>query len=263
MGRLHLFEWEDQTWFPEAFRNFITDHLSFHVSRIYVDVIPLIVKVLKSTGDRRIVDLCSGGGGPLLALEPALSQSMGEQVAITLSDFYPNIDAFEAAKASSAGAIDYIRESVDATNCPESLAGMRTMFTALHHFKPEKAREILADAAAKRVPIGIFEPQERSLGAFILLPAVVFVGSFLLTPFLPRLTLARIIFTYCIPLMPLFFTWDAIVSCLRTYSPRELNALTRQIAAENYQWETGKIAKVLHGFVHTNITYLIGTPATK
>jgi len=27
MQRLHLFEWEDQPWLPNVFRDFITDHL--------------------------------------------------------------------------------------------------------------------------------------------------------------------------------------------------------------------------------------------
>ena len=40
----------------------------------------------------------------------------------------------------------------------------------------------------------------------------------LLTPFMPRLTLHRLFFTYCIPVVPAVLLFDGIVSCLRTYT---------------------------------------------
>jgi hypothetical protein len=40
--------------------------------------------------------------------------------------------------------------------------GIRTMFTALHHFRPPQARGILEDAARKGSGIAVFEPLSRS-----------------------------------------------------------------------------------------------------
>ena len=69
---------------------------------------------------------------------------------VTLTDKYPNLKTFESIRSASNGLIDYARESIDARDVPAALAGMRTLFTAFHHFKDEDARAILGDAFAKR-----------------------------------------------------------------------------------------------------------------
>jgi hypothetical protein len=136
---------------------------------------------------------------------------------------------------------------------------MRTIFTALHHFRPDDARKILADAVTKRVPIGAFEIQERKLPRLLAVPFVVFMSALILTPFVGRMTFGRFIFTYVIPLAPVFYTWDSVVSCLRTYSPSDLDHLTKDIEREGYKWESGVIPAV--GYIGKyNITYLVGAP---
>jgi len=67
MRRLHLLELEDQPWFPAAIRDLATDYLQFIQSRFRLDraMAPLVRRALDDTGIRRIVDLCSGGSGPL------------------------------------------------------------------------------------------------------------------------------------------------------------------------------------------------------
>ncbi len=259
MARLHVFEWEDQPWFPAIFRNFITDHLEFHGRLAYAPAMQKLAEQLESTGHSRVVDLCSGGGGPLPALQPELSRRRGEPVNIVLTDLYPNIEAFREIEKASNGAITYRAESTSAMDCPEDLDGFRTIFTALHHFRPAGARRILGDAMTKCRPIASFEASERKLLALITIPLTMLIGSFLLTPFLGRLSFGRLFFTYVIPLAPLFFTWDAVVSCLRTYSPAELRELTRDLTDENYSWETGQIATSMY-LVPYNITYVIGRP---
>jgi hypothetical protein len=262
MSRLHIFEWEDQPWFPEIFRNFITDHLVFLVSRAFAPAMPKLAEAMKSSGHNTIVDLCSGGGGPLPALLPELSDELGESVNATLTDLYPNIEAFEEAKAKSDGDIDYRKESTSAIDCPESLEGFRTIFTALHHFRPEGAKKILADAVDKQVPIAAFEAQERSFAQLIVIPFVIFVSAFIMTPFVGRLSVGRVFFTYIIPLAPLFFTWDAVVSCLRTYDPDELKELTEELHKNSYRWEIGQISAFGY-IVPYRITYLVGMPGNE
>ena len=259
MARLHLFEWEDQPWFPKVFRNFITDHLEFHGRLVYAPAMQKLAEQLEKTGQSKVVDLCSGGGGPLAKLQPVLSKQRGGPVQVVLTDLYPNIEAFRAIAASSDGDITYRADSVSAMDCPEDLIGFRTIFTALHHFTPEGARKILGDAMMKRKPIAAFEASERSLLALITIPPTMFFGSFLLTPFLGRVSFSRLFFTYVIPLTPLFFTWDAVVSCLRTYSPRELENLTRDLATDDYTWDIGQISTSMYSMPY-KITFVIGRP---
>ena len=42
-------------------------------------------------------------------------------------------------------------------NVPESLNGFRTLFSSFHHFRPEQARAILANAMEKKQAIAVFE----------------------------------------------------------------------------------------------------------
>lgn len=259
MSRFHLFEWEDQSWFPKVFRDFITDHLVFHVRRLYVPIVPMLSDKMRETGYVDIVDLCSGGGGPLQVLAPGCARELKAEVKVTLTDLYPNMEAFKRAQAESNGQIDFRSESVSAMDCPEELQGFRTMFTALHHFRPDDVKSILADAAHKGIPIGIFEFTERNFINATISPVAAFLSSFLITPFLGRRTFSRFLFTYIIPLAPFCFVWDGFVSSLRTYSPKELDEITDSIDCCAYKWESGKVSATGHIGPY-NITYLFGIP---
>ncbi len=48
MGRIHLFEFEDQKWFPTFLRNYGTDFLQFlsNKTKMYKPIIPIIEKGL-------------------------------------------------------------------------------------------------------------------------------------------------------------------------------------------------------------------------
>jgi hypothetical protein len=91
------------------------------------------------------------------------------------------------------------------------------LFTAFHHFKPDDAKRILADAAAKRRTIVIIEPFERA--NLRLMAFAGFVRGILVTPFVGQMTLARLLWTYPIPISAAVLAWDGAVSCLGAYEP--------------------------------------------
>ncbi len=123
-----LFEFEDQKWFPSLLRNYLTDFLQFlsNKTKMYKPVVPLFKKALKESGVDQIVDLGSGGGGGLIWLNEELKKS-NLDIKILLTDYYPNIPAFEHTKNLSLN-IDFIETSVDARDVPEELEGLRTLF---------------------------------------------------------------------------------------------------------------------------------------
>lgn len=256
--RYHLFEFEDLPWFPDFLRQNMMDFLRFAISklRVYEPIVPLLQEIIRKSAKPEILDLCSGGGGGIQGVQQRLNYLMQQLVPITLSDKYPNIPAFELVKTQTKGQIDYIPEPVDATDVPEHFTGCRTIFSAFHHFRPEVAQAILADAAEKRVPIGIFEGASKSyleiILAILLFPLVFLV----LTPFMRPFRLSRLVFTYVIPLIPLCTIWDGSVSILRLYTPELLLKLTEDIPKANYTWRAGKI-KHKTGL---KIIYLIGYP---
>jgi hypothetical protein len=131
---------------------------------------------------------------------------------------------------------------------------MRTIFSAFHHFGPDDAKRILADAVKSGRPVGIFEGGERAvldmLGVIITTP----LSFFFFTPFMRPRKLSRFIFTYLIPLIPITTIWDGIVSMFRMYTPDELLELAHSADTENkYEWSAGRLP---HGV--SKVIYLTG-----
>ncbi len=258
MNRLHLFEFEDQAWFPALIRDGGTDFLRFASNRINqtAKFVPRIRELLEHSGQQRIIDLCSGGGGPIERIAQDLAE-LGQPVRVTLTDFFPNVDAFEYAHAETDGAVDFEARPIDAKHVPAELAGVRTLFNALHHFRPADARAILADARASRSPIAVVEMVSRHPLAVLVIPFNAFISLPLTTPFIRPFRWSRLLFTYLIPLIPLLVLWDGIVSCLRVYSPEELDGLVADLHGDDWVWETG-LAEAAFGPVP--LTYLLGYP---
>ena len=264
MRRFHLFEWEDQPWLPRVFRDFMTDQLRYtsnEAMRTPVNeaIAARLKTLLDATGSRSIVDLGAGAGGPLVAITKILSDNLQCDVDVLLTDFYPNATAFAEIARQSAGRIRSRLESTDALDVPGELRGVRTLFAAFHHFRPEMARRILEDAVRKRAPIAIFEPLERTPRMLALLGIGSFVRGFTHTPRVGPLTPLRFLVTYVIPLAPALFAWDGMVSVLRSYTPDELLGLATTTAAANYRWDAGRFeVDGPYGLMPT--TFLIGTP---
>ncbi len=72
LPRLQLFELEDQPWLPRVVRDLATDYLHFVETRLalHMPAVPLLTGLMRATGNTRVVDLCSGGGGSILRFRP-------------------------------------------------------------------------------------------------------------------------------------------------------------------------------------------------
>jgi hypothetical protein len=178
-------------------------------------------------------------------------------VTVRLTDKYPNLAALERA-ASRVDGVHFAPGPVDAMNVPADLAGFRTLFTGLHHFRPRDAAAILAAAVRDRRGIAAFEFTARSavaVGLMLLVPLVVW----LLTPFIRPFRWSRLFWTYLVPVVPFAVLFDGAVSCLRTYTPAELRGMIAEIGGGDYVWEVG--ADRTPG-TPVLITYLIGVPGS-
>ncbi len=233
--RLQLVEIHDLPSCPPSLRDALTEFLAFteHLAGAYDPVGPLLRRALERTKAHRIVDLCSGAGGPW----PRLATRVG--VPVVLTDLYPHGD-------------DIVR--VDARAVPEELDGFRTIFTAFHHFPPREARAILADAVQRGQGIGVFEIARRA-PLEIALVAFTWLGTLVSVPFMRPWRWSRLVWTYLLPVLPIVGTFDGVVSCLRTYSKTELEQLVRGL--DSYDWESGDFRG---GWSPLRGTYLIGVP---
>jgi hypothetical protein len=258
MKRKHLFELHDYDWFPGFWRDMITDVLSdFEVeNEMYAPVARLLASLVKSEDEFAIVDLCSGAGLPIVTTLGAMDEDVASNVRVTLTDKFPNIPAFERVSEESGGRIGFSPQPVDATDVPESLTGFRTCFTAFHHFRRQQALAILKDTVDKRQGIGIFEYTERRIIKHFYY-GILFQAWLLLSTLFGKPRERQTIFWTCIvPVVPLVFCWDAVVSCLRTYSVAELEELVGELGDCAHTWEVGTL-KTRRPF---RVTYLIGYP---
>jgi len=176
-----------------------------------------------------------------------------------LTDLYPNAAAFGRIESQSGGAIKARYESTSAFDVPFELDGVRTLFTAFHHFRPEEARLVLADAVRKRAPIAVFEPLERTVRWVALIGVMSLVRGFTHTPRVGNLTLARLFLTYMVPLAPAVFAWDGMVSALRTYTQAELRDLALSVQRNGFSWEWGRF-DIPGPYGPMPTTYLVGIP---
>ena len=255
-----LFEFEDLPWFPAMLRESMTDYLRYilTLTNFYEPVTALLTESLQQTGSNTMVDLCSGGGGPINQVKNNLEMAGTGGIKIILTDKFPNTTAFEFLAAKSTGTISYIQHPVDAMNVSPDIKGFRTMFSAFHHFSREQATAILKNATTANTGIAIFDGGSKNMFTVLLIIIVHPLAFFFLTPFFRPFKWSRIIFTYIIPLIPLFTIWDGIVSITRLYMPAKLMAMAMAVEPANYHWQSG-FRKNKWGL---KIAFLIGIPKT-
>ncbi len=245
MKRIQLFEFEDLPWFPDWLRQDMTLFLvAFHrVVGTSQALVPLLSKVIQTTGNHKILDLCSGGGGPMVDSVRALREAGIPVESCTLTDLYPSALAARTIAALEIPGLEFRLEPVDATNVPAELQCVRTMVASFHHMRPEGARKILADAFQKRQPICILEPSDNSPPTFLFWMALpfAFLMALLVTPWVRPLSLRVLFFTYVIPLLPIFIAWDGAASNARIYNTRDLQELTAPLKSPEYVWEIGRL----------------------
>jgi hypothetical protein len=250
-------EIHEQPWCPPVIRDGATDCLAVIGGTLqqYRGVVPLLRRALAATGSPQIVDLCSGGAGPWLRMGPQLQRGLPRPVSIALTDLYPSWQS-HAHSGVRRTPIVFVPFPVDATQVSPALPGLRTLFTAFHHFDAPTAQAILQSAVDAGEGIGVFEQTRRSpiaLLVMLLLPLL----AWLFTPFLRPFHWSRLFWTYVIPAIPLVLMHDGIVSCLRTYEPCELQAMVARLHGRPYTWEIGRTRSPLSP---VGVTYLIGWP---
>jgi len=260
LKRIHLFEIEDQSWFPDWIRDCMTKlivvmHGFFGTKD---DLANLVAKVLKQNNSKKIIDLCSGGGGPMIDVMKVLEEKHGlKNIPLTLTDLYPNKEFANHINQQKNPNFTYQLDSVDATKISAKEKGLRTMICSFHHMRPKAARQILENAQNAQEPICIFEISDNSapIFAWIIAFPINFIMCLFVTLKVRPMTWQQIIFTYPIPIIPLCFAWDGAISNSRTYTIKDMETLIQSLPPSNYKWETGAIP----GKPSAKL-YLIGNP---
>lgn len=254
---LRLFEIHEERWFPQFLRDQFVDGLQMilEVTSTYAPIAQLLWKRLEDSRTERVVDLCSGAGGPWPSLVRDFETHGATPPEVFLTDKFPSTRKLDDLESPALKRIHYVQQSVDATQIPKNLQGFRTLFSSFHHFDRDQALRLLQDSVARKQGIGIFEAP--GLHALTILSLFFIpIAVWLLIPFRRPFRWSRLIWTYLIPVIPFVLFFDGFVSCLRAYSIQELEEMISGLRA-GYRWEIGEETGDL---LPLRITYLIGSP---
>lgn len=258
LPRVHAPELMDHDWFPAALRDPLTDYLET-VSvrqRLFDPIVPVLERGLAAAPAPAIIDLGSGGGGPLPHLRDRLAER-GLHPRVVLTDKHPNARARARAVAHGDG-VEYLERPVDALQIPADLRGLRTLFNAFHHLRPEEAHALLEDAQRQGAPIAVFEVVQRS-ALFLVASVFIPLQVLLYTPVIRPRSALRLALTYVVPVLPLAAWWDGFCSSLRAYRRVELERMTASLAREGYSWEVGEVRT--RG--KPTVLYVLGVPTRR
>ena len=256
--RRQLFEFQDQRWFPDVIREGQVEILSAATrsSGLARALVPAFAETVEQIRPERILDLCSGAGGPVVALTEALEASGRRAPEVLLSDLYPNLDAWQRLRARTPTRVQLEPRPVDATALPPHLdAELITIVNALHHFPPTTVHAIIEQITSRGAALFAAEGFPRSvLRAAAMLPALGLAWA--RNPWIcQRGGPTKALCSFAVPVLTATGMWDWFASAMRIHEPADLLEAARR-AAPSYRWRCGSAPYPPWG----KAVYLTGAP---
>jgi hypothetical protein len=243
LPRVHAFELHELSSVPPALRETIVETLSRALlwGGMLRGLVSPFQRFLERSGAHEVLDLCAGAGGPARILAEEIARAGKAPPRFILTDLYPRVDAWEAAREAQPGVLSFEPEPVDATRIPEAIARgrARAIINAFHHFTPDLARAILADAVAGSAGVFLSEPFDRNPLRFLsFAPAGLL--SLAVNPLLAQRDRAiKAALTWASPVALGACVWDGLVSTLRIYEEADLRAMVAPFG-DRFVWEYGR-----------------------
>ena len=251
MKRVQLFEFEDFDWFPTWIRASMTNliavlHRMLGTKEVLVS---LINKIQEKHPFSQLVDMGSGSGGIMPEVIQELNTRNKNPIKLLLTDLYPNQQFIDYINNEDIENVNYSENSLDATNLNQGPKGLKTMVNSFHHMPPEKAKQILKSAQENKQPLLIYEIAENKMPLilwWILLPIsliILFIMALFMTSFCRFLSIKQLIFTYLIPIIPVFYAWDGQASMPRMYTFDDINELLEDPISDSFTWKMKSATK--------------------
>lgn len=224
LPRVQAFEFNDQTWLPSVLRDSFNDSLGF-VHRLFQPHARAVEPIAAWAAEARVdtvLDLASAGGEHLVTLLNSARQLGQRLPKFVLSDLSPVPETWQALQdrfgADAVGAVD---TPVSFFSLPDGLPRYWSIFTAVHHLRPEQVKQLLFEFSRRGDGLCIAEIFQRRW--FDLLLTVFELPVNFIVPFLARKpTLLKLVLGTSVPIVPLMTCFDGVVSVLRTHHAKEI-----------------------------------------
>lgn len=253
----HLFEFMDHRWTPAAVRATLLDVLDFCNSQFrpwHRQTAGEIVRWARSRPGAAVVELGAGSGAILrevARLDQAAAAAGSEPICLIPTDLYPALEAWRRMQREFPQ-IQPREMPVDFEEAPFWRSDtVLVLAAALHHIPRERRTPLLLRLAENAGVVLICEPVRRTLCSLLLtsfcwIPALLAPAARMCQPG----ALRRIVLCWAVPVVPLMFVWDGLVSCLREWSDEEWRTFSGQahsaglVVTRTTSWQGEQVAIV-------------------
>jgi hypothetical protein len=220
MKRVHLFEFMDLNWLPASLRATLREILecgNARPFRPYYDwVADEVLRTAREKGCRAIVEL---GAGTAPVSRHMARDPQSEGLKLIVSDGNPDSASYKALEEEFPTKVFPCYEPVDFSVPRKWPSGTLLFLSATLHHIPDSARpRVLQSLTDSAECVMVFEPLRNTLPSLLFVflstvPAVLLPLWFFRRPG----KLKRFLWCWLVPVAPLMFWWDGIVSCFREW----------------------------------------------
>ena len=233
----HLFEFMDLDWLPSSLRATLREILECGNSkpfRSYYDwVAHEVLSATRKIGAHQVVEL---GAGTAPITRHMARDPRSDGLRLVVCDRNPSLADYAALAEKFPGKIHAIQESVNFAVPRRWEPGTLLVLSAtLHHIPSADRPRVIASLTESAEHVAVFEPLRKSILSILFVFLSTVPALLLPALFIQRSgQLRRILWCWILPLAPLMFWWDGIVSCLRQWTEAQWgDALSTQPERQN------------------------------
>ncbi len=220
---MYLFEFLDQDWLPGSIRTTMLEILetvnSFPFRGYDRWIVDEVLRLANEDGITHIVELGAGAAPLTKALA---KRHAADALSLSYCDHFPDTAAFAAIHQSLGDRVTPIYDPVDFSlhhKWPENT--LLVLSATFHHISFERRAEVIEALSTSAQRVVVFEPLRKNILSIILV-LLSLIPSLLLPLLKPgKGSLRRMLWCWLLPLAPLLFVWDGVISCLRQWSQLE------------------------------------------
>lgn len=218
---MHLFEFNDQAFLPESIRATQRDvcELCNSVFRSFNHVAARrAVEEARGRECRSIIEL-GAGTAPITRVLANMPESRG--LSLVPCDLIPDASVYRELQHDHPEQVRPVFESVDFTQPhPWPPASIAVLVGTFHHIHPRDRRQTLMALSQSVEHVMIFEPLRNTWLSMLLtllaqVPVLLLPVAYAHRPGRFR----RLLWCWLVPVVPVVFLWDGLVSCIRQWSP--------------------------------------------